>query len=143
MNRYEIWLQRLLVVIGIGLMLATIPIFFPADTMAYFHKLLGLGDFPDQPITLYLARSTSLLYAVHGFLMFLTGIRIQQLRMLAPVFGWLHVVLGLVMLGIDLASGMPWYWTAVEGVPISLAGLLLVFLAAKSAQQTPADSSHA
>ena len=132
MNPYELWLRRLLVIIGIGLMTATIPILFPANLMATIHGWLGLGDFPDSPITIYLARSTSLLYAVHGFIMMLTGWKYEQLNLLAPILGWLHFGLGLIMLGIDLNAGMPWYWTALEGPPISCTGLGLVWLANKA-----------
>ncbi len=41
---------------------------------------------------------------------------------------WLHVAIGLMMLGIDLTTPMPWYWTAVEGIPVALAGLAILWL---------------
>jgi hypothetical protein len=44
------------------------------------------------------------------------------------VFGWLHVVIGLTMFGIDLTSPMPTYWIAGEGIPIAIAGLVIVWL---------------
>ncbi len=141
MNIYKIWLQRILCLIGAGLLVATIPVFFPVSLMATMHGWLGLGDLPDAPITIYLARSTSLLYAVHGSIMLTTGLRIKELGALVPLLGWIHVVIGLVMLGVDLNAGMPWYWTAVEGVPISLAGLLLLWLWKESQKQT-GDGAH-
>ncbi len=107
-------------------------IFIPDSGMAATHQWLGLGEFPDAPITRYLARSTSLLYGVHGLLMFVVGRNLARYAPLAALFGWLHVVIGLFMLGIDLTAGMPWYWTLVEGGPIALAGLLLVWLAKKA-----------
>lgn len=128
MNNPRKWLRVLLAVLGCGLMVATVPIFFPVNLMATIHGWLGLGEFPDQPITIYLARSTSLLYAIHGLLMVIVSFDLNRYWPLVPVFGWLHVVIGLLMLGIDLTTPMPWYWTAAEGIPISLAGLVIIWL---------------
>jgi len=125
-------LRILLGVIGAGLLVAAGAVFLPIEWMAICHRWLGLGEFPDSPITVYLARSTSLLYAVHGFLMLYTAIHLRQYLPLAKIFGYLHIVIGLVMLGIDVTTPMPLYWTAVEGIPISLAGAALVWLAAKA-----------
>ncbi len=122
------WLRWLLLAVGAMLMVAVIPIFFPVDLMASLHQRLGLGEFPDRAITIYLARSTSMLYAVHGFLAFLVALKIDKYWELVPIFGWLHVFMGVVMLGTDLNAGMPWYWTAAEGVPIACAGLLIVWM---------------
>lgn len=121
-------LRSLLFITGLGLMVATIPIFFPANLMAYFHQLLGLGEFPDRPITLYLARSTSLLYAVHGFVMTYTAWNFTKMRPLVPVLGWLHVIVGLTMFGIDWTSGMPLYWTVGEGPGVAAMGAIIVWL---------------
>lgn len=131
------WLRLLLAVIGCGLLVATIPIFFPVGWMAAIHRWLGLGEFPEAPITVYLARSTSLLYAIHGGLMLFVSFDLRRYWPLVPVFGWLHVAIGLVMLGIDLTTPMPWYWTSVEGVPIAIAGLVIVGLYRMSGQ--PSD----
>ena len=45
-SKYELWLRWLLAIIGCGLMVATIPIFFPVPLMATIHGWLGLGEFP-------------------------------------------------------------------------------------------------
>lgn len=122
------WLRWFLLAAGAMLCCATFAIFFPADLMADFHRRLGLGTFPDQPITLYLARSTSLMYAVHGVMMLAIAWQIERYWGLVPLLGILHVAIGLLMLGIDLAAGMPWYWTAVEGGPIAAAGGLMLWM---------------
>ena len=133
-NSFNI-LRILLGVIGAGLLVATAAVFLPVQCMAISHRWLGLGEFPDSPITVYLARSTSLLYAVHGFLMLYTAIHLHQYLPLAKIFGYVHIVIGLAMLGIDLTTPMPTYWTAGEGIPISLAGAALVWLAVKANSQ--------
>lgn len=121
-------LRALLAMIGCGLMVAAAAVFLPVKTMAQMHSWLGLGEFPDAPITRYLARSTSLLYAVHGVLMVYASFDIKRYWPMIAVFGWVHVVIGLTMLGIDLTSAMPLYWVAGEGIPIALAGGLIIYL---------------
>ena len=64
------------------------------------------------------------------------AIHLRQYLPLAKVFGYLHIVIGLTMLGIDLTTPMPTYWTAVEGIPIALTGTALVWLAAKANADT-------
>ena len=104
----------------------------PAKQMMHIHAWLGLGDMPNAPITFYLARSTSLLYGIHGALMFVCGRNIRKYSDLIPVFGWLHVLIGTVTIGIDLTSGMPWWWTTFEGAPIAATGLFMVWLSKKA-----------
>ena len=80
-------------------MVAAAAVLLPVAWMAAAHQWLGLGEFPEGPITIYLARSTSLLYAIHGFLMLYTAVHLRQYFELAKVFGYLHIAIGLVMLG--------------------------------------------
>jgi len=137
------FLRALLAMIGCGLMVAAAAVFLPVQTMAQMHSWLGLGEFPDAPITRYLARSTSLLYAVHGVLMLYASFDIKRYWPMIVVFGWLHVVIGLTMLGIDLSSSMPLYWTAGEGIPIALAGALIIYLWKKAAADPTPSKTRA
>ena len=134
MNAEKI-LSLLLTIVGCGLMVAFFFVLLPKSQMAACHQWLGLGELLEAPLTFYLARSTSLLYGIHGVLMFVCGRNVQKYRELVPIFGWLHVVLGAAMLGIDLTSGMPWWWTTFEGVPIAMTGLAIVWLGKKAFAQ--------
>jgi len=131
MNAEKI-LSWLMMIVGCGLMIAFFFMLLPGSQMKTIHGWLGLGELPEAPITFYLARSTSLLYGVHGVLMFVCGRNIRKYADLVPVFGWLHAVIGIAMIGIDLSSGMPWWWTAFEGAPIALTGLAMVWLSKKA-----------
>lgn len=121
-------LRLFMAIVGCGLMVATVAIFLPVKTMATVHGWLGLGEFPDEAITIYLARSTSLLYAIHGALMVFVSFDMKRYWPMIRMFGWLHVVIGLTMFGIDLTTPMPVYWIAGEGIPIAIAGLAIVLL---------------
>jgi len=48
------------------------------------------------------------------------------------LLGWLHVVLGTFMIGVDLNAGMPFYWVAGEGLPIALTGCAILWLFRRS-----------
>lgn len=128
---WEIWLRRLMFLSGGFLLLATFAIFLPVSAMAKAHAFLGLGEFPDAPITIYLARSTSVLYALHGAVTVFVAWRWDPLKVMVPFLGFLHILLGLTMLGIDLTTPMPAYWTAVEGGPVAALGALIVWMSRK------------
>ena len=121
-------LRAILAVTGAGLLLAAVPIFFPAAVISYLHQQLGLGEFTNTAIAFYLARSTSLLYAVHGALMFFVSFNLVRYWPLVRLFGFLHIVLGLTMLGIDLSAPMPLYWIIGKGMPVAATGLLILWL---------------
>jgi hypothetical protein len=96
--------------------------------MDAIHRALGLGSFPDGPMTLYLARSASVLYASIGPLyLFLSRDPIAYAALLR-LFGAIKIALGFALLAIDVSAGLPWFWTAWEG-PFVIAwgvGLLLL-----------------
>lgn len=121
-------LRVILAVTGFGLLLATVPIFFPASVIHFLHQQLGLGEFPDAAIAFYLARSTSLLYAVHGALIFFVSFNLDRYWPLIRLIGYLHIVLGLTVFGIDLTAPMPLYWIIGEGLPVAALGLLILWL---------------
>jgi len=81
------------------------------------------------------------LYAVHGFLMLYTAIHLHQYLSLAKIFGCLHIAIGLTMLGIDLTTPMPLYWTAVEGIPIAVVGTVLVWLSVRADAESATHDS--
>ena len=92
------------------------------------RELLGLGSLPDVPITRYMARSLSLVYASFGVLLWYATLDWERYRSAAPFIAWLHIVFGAAMILVDLDAGMPWWWIAMEGPP--LVGLGFVMLAA-------------
>ena len=127
------WLLKwLLIVSGLFLVTAFGTVLLPVSWMAATHQWLGLGGFPEFPITVYLARSTSLLYGVHGVMMFYTGCTIQKHWRLVPLFAWLHIGLGIAMFLIDWTAPMPWYWTLLEGPPVGALGVLLLWMSANA-----------
>lgn len=116
---------------GTVLLLATAAIFLPPGTMAAINDRLGLAPLPDVPLTYYLARSGSAHYALRGILFWLASMDLVRYRTLIVMLAASNVVFGALMLGIDLTSGMPGWWTAVEGPFIVFVGLALLALASR------------
>lgn len=124
-ERLIVWLLRF---IGVVVISAMIPVFFPKALMADLHSQLGLGSFPDQPISWYFARSLSLMYFAHGVLVFSLSTNVRRYWPLVKVLVFLNVTLGIVLTGIDIVCQMPWWWTAMEGPSIVVGGIVLLVL---------------
>lgn len=119
----------LLLRVGGGLAcLAVFAIFLPTTWMAAIHQRLGLGEFPEAPITDYLARSLSAFYAVFGGLTILVSRDVRRFGPLITYLAWVTMAFGVVITGIDALAGMPTYWTLAEGPPTFVVGLMILLL---------------
>lgn len=120
-----IWILR----IGGALTVLAFPTaLLPTSSMADIHAWLGLGEFPDRPITEYLTRSLSLLYGFHGVLLLVISTDVRRYRTLILWLAWLMIGLGPALLGIDLYAGLPALWTWSEGPPVFLTAVLALYL---------------
>ncbi len=120
-----IWILR---IGGVMTVLAFPTALLPASTMAEIHAWLGLGSFPDQPITSYRARSLSLLYGFHGVFLLVISTDVRHYRKLVGWMAWLMIGLGPALWAVDLHAGMPAMWTWTEGLPVALIGLVMLYL---------------
>lgn len=107
---------------------ALLAVFLPEKTMASVHESLGLGPFPASPITSYLTRSLSAMYAFHGALLFILSTDVRRFQPAIVFLGWTTAALGVALLGIDLGAPMPLWWTLAEGPWVIVIGLVLVSL---------------
>ncbi len=110
------------------MLLAFFAVFLPVEWMAAAHRWLGLGEFPAARLTNYLTRSVAMIYAVHGGLLLVLSTDVRGLRRVIFYIGFANVVLGLVLLGIDVYARMPFWWSALEGPPVVLFGLVILWL---------------
>jgi hypothetical protein len=125
-DRLLLWLVRFN---GAVLLCAAPFALVPFAWMDAIHRdALGLGSLADAPITRYMARSLALLYATCGLCTLLITLDWERYRPAAPVLAWLHVGFGGAILLVDLDAGMPWWWTACEGPPLVVMGLLMLAL---------------
>ena len=128
MTPAERWLAYLLRFGGVLLGSAVFAIFLTDQQMAAIHLWLGLGDYPAAPLTAYLTRLASALYAFHGGLLLALSTDVRRFRPVLRFVAWATVALGLALIAIDLASGLPPWWALLEGPWVVFTGALLVWL---------------
>jgi hypothetical protein len=114
------------------LLLAFGAVFLPHEWMEAIHHRLFPGDFPATPLVGYVTRSLSALYAFVGIVLWYASCDVRRYRPLIAFQAWLTVLFGVLMLGIDLAVGMPWMWTVGEAVTVTGIGVLMGWLAARA-----------
>jgi hypothetical protein len=54
---------------------------------------------------------------------------LERYRPLVGFLGVAFALMGLVLLGVDVSAGLPWWWSAFEGPPEIGVGALMFFLA--------------
>jgi hypothetical protein len=128
MNRNERWLRFLLYVAAIPLLCATLAIFLPTQWMAATHQWLGMGEFPNRPLTGYLTRSIAAVYTYHGAMLWLLAGDVRRFLPMIRLTGCCDTIFGATVLGIDLVVGMPWYWTAIEAPSLIVFGVVIFWL---------------
>jgi len=109
-------LVALLWVGGVSGLFALVAVFMPVSWMVAAHRWLGLGEMPTSPVVEYLARSLSAFYALLGALCLVVASDLERYR---PLVRFLAAAVGLmsvVFAGVDWAAGLPWWWTAFEGL---------------------------
>jgi len=120
MTHPETLLRVLLYLSAAATLLAFPCALLPVAWMDWTHRQLGLGELPATPIVIYMARSLSLMYGMHGVLMLVLAGDVRRyvplIRVLAPLMAGFGVAMTLV----DWDAGLPWYWTAAEGPSIAL-----------------------
>jgi hypothetical protein len=92
----------------------------PVAWMDWTHQQLGLGELPRGPILLYLARSLSLMYGMHGAITLTLSLDVRRYLPVIRVLALLMVLFAGAMVLVDLDAGLPWYWIAGEGPSLAV-----------------------
>ena len=129
MQESEYLLIMFLRVAGAVSLCALIFVPFPYRWMDSVHRGLGMGPLPDAPIVLYLARSTSLFYAIIGALMWLVSSDIHRYHDVVLFVAGTYVFMGVTLTVVDWVEGMPRFWKLGEGPIVVALGLLMLQLA--------------
>jgi len=108
--------------------MALAAVLAPASWMAACHEFLGLGSFPASPITVYLARSISMWFALFGLLLWYLSLNVTRHAGAIEFIGWAMIVQGLAMFGVDCSTRMPAWWTFAEGPTCIILGTAIVCL---------------
>ena len=115
--------------LGVTGLFALVAVFMPMRWMAGTHDWLGLGEMPQGPVVEYLARSLSAFYALFSAICLALAADVERYRPLVRLVSLWVALLGLILVGVDLAADMPWWWTISERPPEVALGTLMCFLA--------------
>lgn len=141
-------LKVFLRLVGVADLMAVIVVFLPTAWLGEAHETIGLGVLPEGQIVGYLARSTSLLYGIHGALLIVMSNDLSNYRPLIRCYGRILVVAGLLLVGVDVAESMPVWWTVFESVAVIGIGVVILTLChnvgpSKHASDSSADDRSA
>jgi len=125
-ERILTWLLRAL---GGLTVLAVFAIFLPTDWMAVANDRLGLAPLPRTPLTEYLTRTLSAIYALVGALTLFVSRDVRRYTAFIAFAGRLTVVLGLLFVVIDVWAELPSAWVWSEGPFAVVVGIGLTWLA--------------
>ena len=125
-------LKWLLVVLGAMAATAVVPMVMPFTWMQRANDALGLAPLADTPLTQYLTRSLSAVYALFGVMTIYIGLDVRSYRRLILLIGWLTGLLGLALTVIDFAVGMPPSWSWGEGPPTIVCAAAMIWLARRA-----------
>jgi hypothetical protein len=129
MTRVDKALLILLRFVGVSAMFALVAVFMPLSWLTATHRWLGMGEMPAVPVVEYLARSLSAFYALVGALCLVVTADLDRYRPLVRFLAVAFALMSVVILGVDLAAGMPSWWSAPEGPGGVAFGVLMFFLA--------------
>jgi len=132
MTRYNRWLKLLLRLAGVVSSTAIVAVVMPGSWMAACHQWLGFGEYPQAPITDYLARSLSAFYVFFGGLCILVSADLRRHAATITYLAVTHIVFAGLLLVIDLCAPLPWYWTAPEVAEAAGFGLAVLWLQSKA-----------
>ena len=124
-DRLQAWVLRLS---GATEMLAFFSVVMPRAWMEASHSWLGLGEMPGGPIIMFMIRQASYAYGMHGVSLWLMASDVKRYQPLIIFNGIAFLVAGVVFPLIDYHSGMPAWWTIVDGFGCGSFGFAVLLL---------------
>jgi hypothetical protein len=118
-----VWLLR---GAGAGMLCALVFVFCPFDWMSAVHRRIGLGELAYSPLSSYLIRTLSALYAIVGAILLFLSFDPDRYRPLIGLLGVLAVLGGVGVTILDAVLQLPLFWTAAEGPLTVLLGIALI-----------------
>ena len=119
------WLLRL---VGLFELLAFFAVIMPLSWMEASHAWLGLGQMPEGSVLMFLIRQASYTYGMHGISLWVMATDVKRFRPLLLLNGISFLLAGPVFFIIDYSSGIPIWWTVIDGPSCGLFGAAILWL---------------
>ena len=114
--RPEHQLRFLLGAIGLLDLSALLVVFVPLAALTTATRRLGLEPLPDVPLTQYMLRTASALYALHGATLLFLARDVAAHRAVIGFLAGAALVHGSVVQGVMWAAEMPRWWQVMEAL---------------------------
>ena len=124
-DRLQAWLLRLT---GATEILAFISVVMPRSWMESAHSWLGLGIMPDGPLIMFMIRQASYAYGMHGVSLWLMATDVKRYQPLIIFNAVSFLIAGFLFPLIDYTTGMPLWWTFVDGFGCASFGVAVLIL---------------
>ena len=124
-NNLLTWMLRL---IGLLEMLAFIAVVMPRSWMEAAHVWLGLGQMAESSVLMFMIRQASYNYGMHGVFLWIIASDLKRFRRLVLLNAFSFLLAGPIFFMIDYTSGMPWWWSAMDGPSLALMGAAMLWL---------------
>jgi len=126
---------------GVAIAPAIVPTFMPASWMAWCHEAVGLGEMPEGPVFIYMARCLSAFYAILGGLLLLTSLDVRRNAPVIRYIGGVCMISAVLVTILDAMLGLPWWWTVFEAPPLLPVGLAMILLSRKVGGESAAATA--
>src|SRR5262245_53884536 len=112
---------------GILDLCALFAVAMPREWMEPLAAWAGPG-LPSGALPAYLARTASALFALHGATVLFVSFDVERYWRLIRFLAILALVHGAIVLTVDVAEGMPWWWCLIEGPGIAMTGVIVLLI---------------
>ncbi len=125
-------LRWLMIAMGVMGLLAVFAAVMPTSWIEAATEACDLERLPRSPLTEYLTRSVSLIYAMLGAMTIYLALNVVRYLDLIRFIGGLTIAFGVALIALDFGIGMPALWSWGEGPPTVLVGAAFVWLARRA-----------
>ena len=124
-DQLQSWVLRLT---GATEILAFISVVMPRAWMESAHSWLGLGVMSDGPVIMFMIRQASYAYGMHGVSLWLMATDVRRYQPLIVFNAISFLLASIVFSVIDYTTGMPFWWTIVDGFGCASFGAAVLIL---------------
>lgn len=110
-------------------------VILPRQAVEKLSWLMGLGEPPQVPLLFYTAGGCAYVYLAEGLLLWVISRDLVRYRPLVILSGWIYLIGGPVFLWIDLQSGLPNWWTAMDSVSCLIFGAAILWACRSGARR--------
>lgn len=121
-------LQSLVLKVAAATSLITLgAVFAPDYALGKLQWLLGMGRLPDSALLRYLGAGGSFVYIVTGILMWVMAGDVVRYRPMIVLSAWIMLAAAPIYAYINLHTGMPLWWMAMDVVACLVLGTVLLW----------------